>query len=326
MKELYAGVDIHREKYVGCIMDATGEIVREHTFPPTREGVQSFLCGMPVKSIAIEACAMWRAAMYLFREHGYDIKLCSPKKTKDIAGKKKTDKIDAKTLANLLRTGYLQEVYIPNDEILQLRDIARHKANITRQQTQIKCRVKSHLLLRGIPYTKRLWNKPQLAKLREMDDPNLNNWLRLYDVLVVEEKEVLSRIRKISRNRRLTQLLMTMPGIGEYSALLILEEIADIKRFKTPKELVAYAGLCPGVFQTGNIERNVPNQAVNKWLKWIMGECSGRAAIMQNRFQLHYAKINQRKGFKVARRSTARKMLTIIWHMLHNEEPYRHAS
>ncbi len=326
MRELYAGVDIHKEKYVGCIIDAVGKVVREYTFPPTREGAQSFLCGIPVKSIAIEACGMWRAAMYLFREHGYDIKLCSPKKTKDVAGKKKTDKIDAKTLANLLRTGYLQEVYIPSDEMLQLRDIARHKANITRQQTQIKCRVKSHLLMRGIPYSKKLWNKPQLAKLRLMDDPNLKNWLNLYDVLVVEEKEVLSRIKKISQNRRLTQLLMTMPGIGEYSALLILGEIADIKRFKTPKELVMYAGLCPGIFQTGNTTRAVNNQAVNKWLKWIIGECSGRAAIMKNRFQEHYSKIKQRRGINVARRSTARKMLTIIWYILHNEEPYRHAS
>ena len=325
MRELYAGVDIHKDQYVGCIMNATGKVVREHTFSPTPGGAQSFLCGMPVKSIVIEACGMWRAAMYLFREQGYDIKLCSPKKTKDIAGKKKTDKIDAKTLANLLRTGFLHEVYIPSDEMLQLRDIARHKANITRQQTQIKCKVKSHLLLRGIPYSKKIWNKSQLAKLRAMGDLNMNNWLRLYDVLVAEEKEVLSRIRKISRNRRLTQLLMTMPGIGEYSALLILAEIADIKRFKTPKELVMYAGLCPGIFQTGNTERNVANQAVNKWLKWIVGECSGRAAIMQNRFQEHYAKIKQRKGFKVARRSTARKMLTIIWHMLTNEQPF-HAS
>ena len=325
MEELYAGVDIHKEKYVGCIMDKEGDVKYQKTFPPTKEGVQSFLC-MPIKAVAIEACGMWRGALQLFREHGCEVKLTSPKKTHDIAAKKKTDKVDAKTLANLLRTGFLPEVYIPSDDLLQLRDIARHKANLTRQKTQVKCKVKSHLLLRGIPYTKRIWNKPQLAKLKEMDDPNLNNWLRLYDVIVIEEKEVLSRIGNISRNRRLTQLLMTMPGIGEYSALLILAEIADIKRFKTAKELVMYAGFCPGIYQTGNTERDVANQAVNKWLKWIVTECSGRAAIMQNKFQEHYAKIKQRKGFKVARRSTARKMLTIIWHMLQKEEPYRHAS
>jgi transposase len=280
---------------------------------------------MPVKSVAIEACGMWRPAIKMVRELGYEGKLTSPKKTHDIACKKKTDKVDAKILADLLRSNFLPEVYIPNDETLRIRDLARHKCNITRQKTQIKCKVKSQLLMQGIPYSKRIWNKPQLAKLKKLDDPNLANWLRLYDALVIEEKEVASRINRISRNKRLTQLLMTMPGIAEYSALMILAEIADIKRFKSAKELVMYAGFCPGVYQTGNTERNVGNQAVNKWLKWIVSECSGRASIMQNRFQLHYAKMKQKKGFKVARRSVARKMITIIWHMLKKEEPY-HAS
>jgi len=107
---------------------------------------------------------------------------------------------------------------------------------------------------------------------------------------------------------------------------MILGEIADIKRFSDPKKLAMYAGLCPGKYQTGNTERDVKTNAVNKWLKWIVTECSGRAATLKNtRFQYHHAKIKGRKNAKVARRSTARKMLTIVWHMLQKEEPY-HAS
>ena len=63
---------------------------------------------------------------------GYEVKLASPKKVHDIVGSKKMDKEDAKALANLLRTNYLPEVYIPDDDILRLRDLARHKANLTR--------------------------------------------------------------------------------------------------------------------------------------------------------------------------------------------------
>lgn len=121
-------------------------------------------------------------------------------------------------------------------------------------------------------------------------------------------------------------LLMSMPGIGEYSALLILGEIGDINRFKTGKELVSYAGLCPGIYQSGNTERTIRNQAVNKWLKWILYECSGRAIMLNPRFQSYFYKVQKRKGFKTARRAVARKMLTILWHMLTKEEPYRMAS
>jgi transposase len=122
---------------------------------------------------------------------------------------------------------------------------------------------------------------------------------------------------------RLTNLLMSMTGIAEYSALLILAEIGDVKRFKSPKELVSYAGLCPGIHQSGEREHSVRNQAVNKNLKWILYECSGRASMLDPTFRSYYQKIKQKKGSKTARRATARKMLTIMWHMLTKEETYR---
>lgn len=327
MKELFAGVDIHKEKYVGCIVDDKGAVVREHAFPPTIEGAQSFLCSMPVKAVAIEACGMWRAALRLFRELGYEVKLTSPKKTKDIAGKKKTDKVDAKTLAELLRTGFLPNVYIPDDEMLRLRDLARHKAQLTRMRADVQRKIRSILMLKGIKSPKNLWTIKNVEWLTNLNDENIANWIRLFLSFKAEEKETLRRISKIANSQRLTNILMTIPGIAAFSSLMILEEIADIKRFKTPKELVMYAGLCPGIYQTGNMERDVKNNAVNNWLKWIITECSGRASTMKNtRFMYHYAKIKQRKNAKVARRSTARKMLTIIWHMLQNEEPYHHAA
>ena len=326
MNKLYAGVDIHKDKYVGCILDAEGKVVREHTFPPTPEGIQSFIAAMPLEGIAIEACPMWRYAQVLFREQGYRIKLSSAKKTHDIACKKKTDRVDAKILANLLRTGFLPEVYIPADEILALRDICRGKASLTRMRVQVQLKIKSRLLTMGIPYPDKLWNKKNLALLSKWNDPILNNLIKIRESFVHEEKEMLHRVENKARSHRLANLLKTIPGVGYFGALMILGEIANIHRFKSPKELVMYAGLCPGIYQTGNTEINVPNNAVNKWLKWILTECSGRASILSgNKFQFHYAKIKLRRNAKVARRSTARKMLTIIWHMLKNEQPF-HAS
>jgi len=78
------------------------------------------------------------------------------------------------------------------------------------------------------------------------------------------------RIKKISQNTKETTLLMSMPGIAEYSALMILAEIGDIHRFPSPKTLVSYAGLCPGIYQSGDTKKPVKNNMVNKWLKWII--------------------------------------------------------
>lgn len=221
----------------------------------------------------------------------------------------------------MLRANYLPEVYIPDEEMLRLRDITRHKSNLTRLRVEIQVKIKGYLLRKGVKYGK-IWNEKALSKLAE-DDPDIKNLINVYWSLREEEKEVMRRIRKIAMNMRKANLLMSMPGIGEFSSLMILAEIGDIRRFKSPKQLISYAGLCPGIYQSGSTERNVRNNAVNKWLKWIVYECSGRATMLDSRFQEYYYKIKQRKGFKTARRAVARKMLTIIWYMLTNEEPYR---
>ncbi len=324
MEKLYAGLDIHKEKLAGCIMDKDGNITREHTFPSSQKAVERFLYGIPSSdiTIAIEACGLWRGAHRILTNMGYSVKLANPKKTHDIACQKKTDKVDARILADLLRTHYLPEVWIPDEQTLQFRDLTRHKATLTRLKTQVQGKIRGYLLRKGVKYGK-LSKEDTLTTLT--DDPDINNLIQVYHSVKQEEKEVMRRIKRIAQNMKQTTMLMSMPGIAEFSSLMILAEIGDIRRFKSPKELVSYSGLCRGIYQTGSTERSVPNTAVNKWLKWIIYECSGRASMLDPRFQNYYYKIKEKKGFKTARRATARKMLTIIWHMLTNEEPYHAA-
>jgi transposase len=323
MEKLYCGIDLHKENLTGCIMDKDGKIIRKHIFPSSKEAIERFLYGIPNSeiTIAIEACGLWRGTYNVLTELGYKVKLSNPKKTHDIACKKKTDKVDARILADLIRTNYLPEVWIPDEQTLKIRDITRHKSNLTRLRVSVQQKIKAYLLLKGKKYSK-LWNEKSLSKLAE-EDQDINNLVNVYLCLKKEEKEVLNRIKKTARSKRETNLLMSMTGIGNLSSLMILAEIGDIKRFKTPKELISYAGLCPGIYQTGSTERNVKNNAVNKWLKWIVYECSGRAIMLDSRFQEYFYKIQQRKGYQTGGRAAARKMITIIWYMLTNEEPYR---
>jgi transposase len=322
MEKLYAGLDIHKEKLAGCIMDKNGNITREHTFPSSQKALERFLDGIPSSDIkiAIEACGLWRGIHTILTDMGYNVRLANPKKTHDIACQKKTDKVDARILADLLRTNYLPEVWIPDEQTLQFRDLTRHKATLTRLKTQVQGKIRGYLLRKGATYGK-LSKEETLTTLAE-EDPDIKNLVQVYHSVKQEEKEVMRRIKRIAQNMKQTTMLMSMPGIAEFSSLMILAEIGDIRRFSSPKELVSYSGLCRGIYQTGSTERSVPNTAVNKWLKWIIYECSGRASMLNPRFQNYYYKIKEKKGFKTARRATARKMLTIIWHMLTNEEPY----
>ena len=326
MEQLYCGIDLHKEKHNGCIMDSKGNVVREREFSSRPEALERFITGIPNThlTVAVEACGMWRPVHKKLTELGYTVKLANPLKTHQIATNKKTDWVDAKILADLLRTNYLPEVYIPNEETQKLRDLCRHKSSITRIQTQVKTKIKTNLLREGLIYPKNLWTKKMLTNFKKQNqDQNTTNLLNVYDCVHAEETEAKNRIEKISRANKQTTLLMSLPGVAEFSALFILAEIGDIKRFPTPEHLISYCGLCPGIYQSGSKEHTVEKHAVNKWLKWILYESSGKAATIDPRFMKHYYKIQKRKGMQTARRSTARKMATIIWHMLNNQEPYR---
>jgi len=80
MKELYGGIDTHKENFAGCIVDEKGRVLREHSFPATREAVEKFTSGIPNSQmkIVIETCGIWRGAYNIFRELGYEVKLANP--------------------------------------------------------------------------------------------------------------------------------------------------------------------------------------------------------------------------------------------------------
>ena len=324
---LYGGLDIHKESITGCVLDEQGMLVREHTFPPTKKAVESFTAGLSNADtiFAMEACGLWQGAYKMFSDLGFTVKLANPKKTHDIASNKKTDKVDARILADLLRTRYLPEVWIPTDEIIELRDITRYKSRLTRTRVQIQNKIKSILLMKGIAYRKTIWNESSLKKL-EKQDPQLKSYIHLYRVYKKEEEQMKRRIEKIARNKKLPSLLLTMKGVGPLSALIIYAEIGDIHRFASPKELISYAGLCPGIYQSGERMKTKKNTMVNNWLKWILYECSGIAIKLDPRFTQYFNKMKQKKNYQTARRATARKMLTIMWYMLMKHEPYRYGS
>ena len=114
--KLYIGFDIYEKGFIGTIMNLQGKIIATGSIQYSKEGIQNFLgCFSSSKiKIGIEACSLWRGVFNLLTELGYEVVLADPLQTHRIAGKKKTDKVDLKTLADLLRTGYLPKVYIPS--------------------------------------------------------------------------------------------------------------------------------------------------------------------------------------------------------------------
>ncbi|MDP7079350.1 MAG: IS110 family transposase [Candidatus Undinarchaeales archaeon] len=323
MEQLYGAMDIHKETLRGIVRHGDGTIEREKTIPYTRKAIEKFFEGIPSPSltIAIEACGLWRGVYRILKDMGYEVALANPLKVRRIADARSTDKVDARLLSELLSKNFLPRVYIPDEEILMLRDLTRHRARMVRQQTSLKSRIKAFLAMDGNIF-RITWNKKDLEHLKSLD-PKIANLVHILEAIEGEIKPVKKEIDIIARTNYRAGLLQTVPGIGSFGSLMILGEIGDIRRFKRPKSLVSYAGLCRGIKQSGNTSHSVRIKACNKWLKWIMYQCSGRAIMKDDRYTGHFSRVNRRNDYKTARRSIARKMLTDVWHMLTKEEPFR---
>lgn len=324
-QQAYLGLDTHKETIHGTALNKNGEIICSYEFNNGEEAMKEFLKSFKPwnTSIAIEACGIWRGCYRILRKLGYnEVKLANPLKCHQIAKDKKTDEVDSKILADLLRTNFLPEVFIPSEEILKLRDLVRHKCNLTRLRVRIQNKIKACLLREGIHYERGIWNKEGLSWLKELSDEKIEDFVDVYETIKKKERKTWKKIEDIVRMKEETALLKTIPGVGYLGAAMIYAEIGNIKRFKTIKQLHAYAGVAPGIQQSGTKTRMPKRKQVNYWLKWVVGECAGKATIIESNLQKYYFRVRNKKGWRTGRKATARKILTLTWHILTKNEPY----
>ena len=323
-QETYIGFDLHRKSIYGTAMDKEGALLIAHKFPNNKEAPQEFLKPFhPAETkIAIEACGFWRSCHFMLRSLGFEATLANPLKCHQIVKDKKTDKVDSKVLADLLRINYLPSVYLPSDDIISLRDLTRHRCMLADERRRIQVRLKSYLRREGIEYKDAVWNKKGIAWLASLQNEKIDDLLAVYSAMCQREQAVIQKLKKRALKKEIS-LLMTIPGIGVIGATLIYAEIGDITRFHSPKKLHSYAGIAPGIYQSGDTCKTTARKEVNKWLKWIVMECAGRAIMLPNEFQKYYYNIfAKRKDKKIARKVTARRMLSIAWHILKEQVPY----
>jgi len=286
----------------------------------------------PPIEVAVEACNGWYWVVDELEKMGAKVHLAHPLKTKLIAeAKVKTDKIDAKALYDLLRTGFLPESYIASGQIRETREVHRHRAALVKIRTSVKNRVHSLLAKHGIFFKisdlfgvkGRLSLKKVMPTLKPVYKEELKRYLALIDWLNTEIEKIEKKIRSLVKKNPLAKLLETIPGIGYFSAHLILSEIGDINRFPKPKKLVSYSGLNPGVDKSGKHFHNLPiTKQGNLWLRWILIQDAPHAARSDRRLGQIYERIAKRKGNNTAKVAVAREILFSVYWVLKKQEPY----
>jgi transposase len=326
---MFVGMDLHKNYLQVAVMDEKGKVLKNSRVDNDLKQVDRFFekISIPSRVVMESSCVWYNIYRHLSEEKHLDVILSNPVKTRAIASAKiKTDKLDAVKLADLLRGGYIAECYVPDRKTMELRELVRHRATLVRMRTRLKNKIHGILLMKGIVFPDvRPFTKEHVQKLKELGDYRINGYLNIMESLDGEIKDVSRRILQMANEDETAKLLMTIPGVGYYSALLIVSEIGDISRFPDSHHLCAYAGLVPSTHSSGGVTYNGRiTKTGSRYLRWIIIECTRthvRTASDSNiaRFYLRLAK---KKGNSVAAVAAASKLLRVVYWVMKEKREY----
>ena len=328
---LYTGIDLHKSFSYITTMSDKGEVLGQKKLPSNGE-IAEFLKEFDESmEVAIEASPSWYWLYDHLEDEGFDVKLSHPLKTKAIAyAKVKTDKVDSATLAHLLRSNLLPLSYVPERTVRLNRELLRYRASLVKIQTRLKNKIHTILAKNNVnhSYTD-LFGKQGMAFLRSLTLAEnykiaLEGYLTVLDTVRQEIRVVSKKVKQLAEEDADTLLLMTIPGMGYYSALLTKSEIGDINRFPSAKQLCAYAGLVPSTYASGNtcFHGHITKQG-SRWLRWILVEAAIHAVKRPGVLRRFYFKIERKKGGQIAKVAAARKLLEWIYHILRDGKTYQ---
>jgi transposase len=283
------------------------------------------------KKAVMEAGGNWHYLYDLLEPVVDELLLAHPLRVRAIAAARvKTDAIDARTLAHLLRSDLIPAAYIPPPAVREARELFRFRYDLVKQRVALKNRVHALLAKEGLnsPVTDMFGREGRRwlgeLPLRTEKRARLDSFLRVLDCLTEEIRDADTRIKKAVAEDPRADLLTTVPGIGYRIALVILAEIGDVTRFPDANHLVSYAGLAPRVRSSGGKTKlgNITKQGSSA-LRWALVEAIHVAVHRPGYLQEMHERLRRGKSNAVATTACARQLLVAIYFMLLRGDAFR---
>lgn len=331
----FVGLDVHKRSIVACGLNADGTVAFRSRFDCKPVQIVEFATKQLLRtdSVALEVTTHSLSVARYLTPHVARVVISNPTKTKAIAqATVKTDTVDAKTLAQLLRSDFLPEVWQADPQAEALRALVSFRSQLSGTRTRYINRIRSILqqLMIELP-ARRLDSLIARDALKSLVIPDverlqIDSLLPLIDSTEAQITAVDAKLAEISEQTPQIRLLMTLPGLGMLGACSLWAAIGDVSRFPTSSHLSGYLGLAPRVKQSGDhawygsITKAGPTEArrllviAARHLKTHLGPLGD-----------FYRRLSEHKRGSVAVVAAARKMAEVAWHMLKHDEPYRYA-
>jgi transposase len=321
----HVGVDLHQRFCYLTAVDASGKTYREGQVVNQESALRAWLRQLPgSRQVVMEASGFWPAFARAAGPEAERLVMVHPQRVKAIASARlKNDRVDSRTLAHLSRADLLPEAWMATEATQQLRLLTRLRITLGRQRAKAKNQLQAVLHQEGfLKPVADVFGKQGRAWLAGLElSPAarvvVEVWLKVVDQMDQAIATQTRELEKMAQQDARARWLQTVPGIGAYSAMVILAEVGEITRFENKRALASYAGLTPSVRESaGKQRRGGIGHHGSGTLRWIMLQVAQVAARCSPAARAWIARLKKRKPAQVAKIALARKLLTAVWALL----------
>lgn len=326
---LYSGIDLHRRLIVICTMNDAGAVVARTRMATDADAVVRYFHQWTEPHHAVVECTSnWYWLCDLLRSLGIVVVLAHAKYLKAISyAKVKTDAIDAHTLAQLLRMGFVPEAHQLPPEYRAMRDLLRQRMVMEHKRTNLMLRMTSMLAKFNITDLPMGPSQSGFADfLAECTIPEQYRMtILMYHqqcLQVTDHKKQLERYFKAQLRPTATlQLLVSIPGIGDITGAIIAMETGDIHRFADAKHYCSYCRLAPGAKDSGGKHSHRSgSKDGNPYLKYAFTEAAIKAMMYYPEIKHFAAHLERRSNTTIARTVVAKELARVVYYVLTRQQ------
>jgi transposase len=256
----FVGLDLHTRYLTACALNDGGTVIGEvRRMPVSLASLLDFLSAFekPI-TVGIEATLYWQWLHDQLEVHDYGCRVADARQVKLIwQARSKTDPIDARKLAELLRVNLFPSIWVPDADTRRRRQLLHARGFLVKQRTKVKNRIHGRLTAENLLFPRsdlyghagRVWLTT--ADLSSGLRSQVDRLLRIHDALTREIHLMDEEVKRLRRDHPMIERLHSIPGVGLFGALLLVAEIGAIERFSSAHQLAAYAGLVPSTRSSG---------------------------------------------------------------------------
>ncbi len=329
-------MDVHRDFCEVAVAEQNGKVRSAGRVASTVQALEVMAQSLAADDVvALEATSGAGLIADLIRPHVGAVLVANTRRLPQISkAKAKTDRLDARMLARLAASGFLETVWAPDEPTRALRRLCARRETLVRARTRAKN--EAHAVparnLCGRPPVSDAFGKRGRQWLESLELPiderlTLDGCLRQIDMLDIELKGLDRALAEQALASPEIRRLMTVPGVNVQTAAAFMAAIGDIRRFPSAKQLVGYLGLDPRVRQSGNTEARHGHisKTGSSLARGMLGEAAWSVAQTPGPLRAFFERVRSRKGPQVAATATARKLCCLFWCLLIREQDYAFA-